>query len=180
MTMITIHQSFIDESPKLCKNVLHICINQNYEKWFHQIFSHNQVQMISKKLQCSICFRWNFIKFIFLTLATIFWHLLSGPICTLPYLGSSVIQYHLCASALFVSPESMVSNTACLNEKIYWHIWPQKLDKTQKEKKKNPPIRTSIPIGHIGVWNLTWKYVNTQNIWLYLWNVNFHVNAFSH
>ena len=95
MTMITIHQSFIDESPKLCKNVLHICINQNYEKWFHQIFSHNQVQMISKKLQCSICFRWNFIKFIFLTLATIFWHLLSGPICTLPYLGSSVIQYHL-------------------------------------------------------------------------------------
>ena len=71
-----------------------------------------------------------------------------------------------------------VSNTAYFNEKIYWHIWPQKLDKTQnsKKKKKIHLFRISIPVGPIGVWNLKWKYVSTQNIWPCLWNSHNSMN----
>ena len=58
--------------------------------------------MISRKFHCSIYFTSNFIKFIFVTLTTKWL-----SVSTLPHLGTSVIQYHLYASALFISPKSM-------------------------------------------------------------------------
>ena len=55
----------------------------------------------------------NFIKHIFLNLTTKVLHFLQLSICILPYLGSSVIQYHHHASVLFIR----ASNTAYLNTK---------------------------------------------------------------
>ena len=121
---------------------------QNYGKWFHQIISHNQVHMISKKLNCSSYFSSNFINFF----------------CTLPHLGSSVIQYHLYASALFISLKSI--KCSLLEYKRYIDICNHK-NLTKLKKKNLHLLRTSIPIG---VWNLKWKYLNTQNIWVCLWN----------
>ena len=69
--------------------------------------------MISKKLLYSMYSSSNFIKHIFLNLTTKVLHFLQLSICTLPCLGSSVIQYDHHASVLFIR----VSNTAYLNTK---------------------------------------------------------------
>ena len=45
-----------------------------------------------------------------------------------------------------------------------------------KKKKKIHLFRISIPVGPIGVWNLKWKYVSTQNIWPCLWNSHNSMN----
>ena len=99
----------------------------------------------------------------FLTLTTKFWHFLWLSICTLPHLGSSVILYHLYVNALFISSKIMKYN---LHEyKRYIDIYNHK--NLTKLKKSFHLLRTSMLIC---VWNFNWKYLNTQNIWLCLWN----------
>ena len=124
---------------------------QIFSKWFH----HMQKTLLS--------YLFMFIKFIFLTLTTKFWHFLWLSICTLPHLGSSVILYHLYVNALFISPKSMKYNL--LEYKRYIEIYNHNI--LTKLKKCFHLIRTSMLIC---VWCFNWKYLNTQNIWLYLWN----------
>ena len=116
---------------------------QNYKKWFHQIVCHNQVHIISKKLHCSIYFNEILsILIFFLTLTTKFWHFLWPSICTLPHLGSSVIQYHLHASGLFISPKSI--KYSLLEYKV---IMTCNHKNSKNWKKRFHLLRTSVPIG---------------------------------
>ena len=131
--------SFINESPKLCQNVRHITIShifwQNDKKWFHQIISLNQVDMIGKNstVRSILVQTLSSVPF-FLTLTTKFWHFLWLSICTHPHIGSSIIQYHLYISALFISPKRIVYSL--LEYKRYTDIYNHKNLKKLKKPKK--------------------------------------------
>ena len=120
--------------------------------------------MISKKLHCSIYFR--LLKFTFfnfnLKILT-----LSMAVCLHPsHLGSSVIQYHLCASTLFICPISI--KYSLLEYKRYIDIYiTTKIWQNWKKKKKIQLLRTNMSVGE---WNFKWIYFTTQNIWACLWN----------
>ena len=117
--------------------------------------------MTSKNIRYSIYFSSSFIKFIFLTLTIKSWRFLWLSICILPHLGSSVIHYHIYASALFISPKT---NTAYLNIEVYWHKWPQKFDIKMGKKNFYHLLRTSMS-----------RYVS-QNISACIWNRHNPVN----
>ena len=69
------------------------------------MISHNQVYMIIKKLHSSILVQ--ILSHFFFALTQKFRHFLWLFIYTLPHLGSPVIQYHIYASVLFISPKSI-------------------------------------------------------------------------
>ena len=128
---------------------------QNYEKLFYQIISHKQVQMISKKLHCSICFSSSFILFIYLFFD------FEPKISTLPmFIYFHPFTFRPSFNIIFMlvpcSYLLRVSNTAYLNTKgILTYMTTKKLT-TLKEK-----ISNYMPIG---VWNFKWKCLSSQNI----------------
>lgn len=77
----------------------------NYKKLFHQIFSHNQVHMISKFIVQSVLVQ-VLSNLFFFNLSRKFWLFIWLSICTLPHLCNWDIQ-HIWASALFIFPKNI-------------------------------------------------------------------------
>ena len=127
------------------------------------IFSHNQVHVISKNVHCFISFSSSFVKYIFFTLTAKFWHFLWLSVCTLSHLVSSVIEHHLYASAMLISTKNI--KCSLFKCKRYINIYDTK--NWQNWKKKSPLIRASMPVV---LWNFTIKYLISQNVWAGIWN----------
>ena len=121
--------------------------------------------MTSKNIRYSIYFSSSFIKFIFLTLTIKSWRFLWLSICILPHLGSSVIQYHLYPSALFISPKSI---------KYILLEYKRQIDLHNHKK-----LTKVFKIISTAVWNFKWKYINSQNIWNCLRNTHNLMNLVS-